>query len=86
MLYNSVMASTDMKKTYEMLDVVQIPESIPEAGIKAGDIGVVDSVYYGGTMMTVEISSADNPVIVILDIKVLPDGALSVVSYTTFGS
>lgn len=80
------MKDAKAKSTYKMLDVVRIPESIPEAGVEAGDVGVVDSVYHEGEMLLVEVSQQDGSVMALLDIKVLPDGALSVVSYTTFGS
>lgn len=80
------MEDAKVKNTYEMLDVVQVPESIPEAGVKAGDIGVVDSVYDEGEMLLVEVSQQDGSVMALLDIKVKPDGALSIVSYSTFGS
>ena len=45
--------------TYRELDVVAIPEPVPELGIKAGTEGVVDHAYDGGRRADVEVSRSD---------------------------
>ncbi len=44
---------------YCALDLVPIPEDIPELGVKAGDLGVVDFVYDDGRGLHVEIGRED---------------------------
>lgn len=45
--------------TYQALDLVPIPEDIPELGVAAGDLGVVDFVYDEGRGLHVEIGRED---------------------------
>jgi len=42
---------------YRELDLVAIPEPIPELGIEAGTLGTVDLVYEGGRKADVEVSN-----------------------------
>ncbi len=44
---------------YRELDLVPIPEDVPDLGVKAGDTGVVDFVYDGGHGLHVEIPRED---------------------------
>ncbi len=44
---------------YRELEMVPIPEDIPELGVKAGDLGVVDFVYDDGRGLHVEIGRED---------------------------
>jgi hypothetical protein len=39
------------QRSYEEFDVVEIPEDVPEARIKAGDCGTVIEVYSDGTAL-----------------------------------
>lgn len=41
---------------YKELDLVTIPEPIPELGIEAGSLGTVDLVYEGGRKADVVVS------------------------------
>jgi hypothetical protein len=48
-----------MRTTYKELDLVSIPEDIPELGIEAGTQGTVDTIYAdgrGGQGLYVEVS------------------------------
>ncbi len=77
--------------TYKALDMVPIPESIPELGIEAGDLGVVDFVYDEGRGLHVEISREDGTTtgFVQLETDEEVDDARSswrIVSYSVFGS
>lgn len=50
------------RTTYKELDLVSIPEDIPELGIEAGTPGTVDTVYadgHGGQGLYVEVSRED---------------------------
>lgn len=73
-------------RTYKELEVLPIPASIPDLGIEAGVTAVIDSVYDDGRMLLVEISGPEAPTDALIDIEVSPDGALSVVGYSTIGS
>jgi hypothetical protein len=44
---------------YRELDLVAIPEPIPELGIEAGFLGTVDHVYNGGHKADIEVSNDD---------------------------
>jgi hypothetical protein len=77
--------------THKALDMVPIPESIPELDIEAGDLGVVDFVYDEGRGLHVEISRADGKTtgFVQLEAKEEVYGSVSswrVVSYSHFES
>lgn len=71
---------TEVKKTYKEMDVVAIPEAIPEIGMEAGRVGVVDRVWAGGKMLHVDASSPTAPS-ALVDLRVEPDGSLCVVGY-----
>ena len=45
--------------TYRELDLIPIPENIPELGVEAGEPGVIDFVYDDGRGMYVEVSRED---------------------------
>jgi hypothetical protein len=70
-------------RTYKALDPIRILEPIPQVGIRAGDVGVVDSVYAEGRMLLVEVSRMSDGLIALLDIATDPD--LHVVSYSKLG-
>ena len=75
--------------TYQALDLVPIPEKIPELGIEAGDLGVVDFVYDEGCGLHVEIGREDGSTAGFVQLKSDPGtGAYSwrVVAYSAFGS
>lgn len=44
---------------YRELDLVPMPEAIPDLGIDAGFLGTVDHVYEGGRKADVEVSDDD---------------------------
>lgn len=77
--------------TYKALDMVPIPESIPELGIEAGDLGVVDFVYDEGRGLHVEISREDGTTTGFVQLEAAEGvyGVASswrVMSYSHFGS
>lgn len=77
--------------TYKALDIVPIPESIPELGVEAGDLGVVDFVYDEGWGLHVEISREDGTTTGFVQLEA-DEGVYSVasswrvVSYSILGS
>ncbi len=74
------------RTTYEELEMVAIPEDIPEFGIEAGTMGTVVTVYDGGQMLDVEVSREDGATVGFVDLKVGEDGSLSIVAYTSIHS
>lgn len=44
------MGASRTLKTYKELDVIAVPEDVPEAGIRAGDKGAVVDVAPDGTL------------------------------------
>ena len=75
-----------MSATYRELEMVAIPEDIPELGIEAGTMGTIASVYDDGRMLDVEVSREDGATIGFVDLKVAEDGSLSLITFTPFGS
>lgn len=61
------------KTTYKELEVVPIPESIPELGIESGFLGTVDYVYEGGHRADVEVSREDGETIGFVTIDSWPE-------------
>jgi hypothetical protein len=74
------------RTTYEELEVVALPEDVPELGVEAGTTGTIVSVYDGGRMLLVEIGREDGTSVGLVDLEVGEDGSLSLVSYTPFSS
>jgi Domain of unknown function (DUF4926) len=72
--------------TYRELEMIAIPEDIPELGIEAGTMGTIATVYEDGQMLDVEVSREDGATIGFVDLKVAEDGSLSVVAFTPFDS
>jgi hypothetical protein len=72
--------------TYRELEMVAIPEGIPELGIEAGTMGTIATVYDDGRMLDVEVSREDGTTIGFVDLKVAEDGSLSLIAFTPFGS
>ena len=72
--------------TYRELDVVPMPEDIPELDVTAGELGVVDFVYDEGRGLHVEISRDDGTTIGFAQLETdsATDGAYSwrVVAYS----
>lgn len=68
--------------TYEELEMVAVPEDVPELGVEAGDEGVVSRVYDGGRRLLVEIGREDGTSAGFVDLKVGEDGIPSVVGYS----
>lgn len=75
--------------TYRELDIVPIPEDIPELGVVAGDLSVVDFVYDEGCGLHVEIGREDGTTagFAQLEADTEADGTVlwRVMSYSSFG-
>lgn len=82
--------ATRTNTTYRALDLVPIPEDIPELGVKAGDLGVVDFVYDEGRGLHVEIGREDGTTagFVQLETEAGTESAYfwRLVAYSKFGS
>ncbi len=74
------------RTTYEELEMVAVPEDVPELGIEAGTLGTIATVYGGGRMLDVEVSREDGTTVGFVDLEVGEDGSLSLVAYTPFRS
>ncbi len=72
--------------TYRELEMVAIPESVPELGIEAGTMGTIATIYDDGRMLDVEVSREDGVTIGFVDLKVTEDGSLSLIAFTPCGS
>jgi hypothetical protein len=59
-------------KTYQEMDIIAIPDPIPEIGMEAGRMGVVDTVYDGGRMLLVDASSPEGPS-ALVDVRLDPE-------------
>lgn len=74
--------------TYRELDVVPIPQDIPELGIEAGRHGTVDTVYddgRGGQGLYVEVSREDGTTVGFVQLESGSEGeSLRVVAYSAF--
>ena len=70
--------------TYRELEMVTIPEDVPEIGIEAGATGTIATVYDGGRMLDVEVSREDGVTVGFVDLRVADDGSLSLVAFTPF--
>lgn len=74
-------------RAYRELDVVSVPEDIPEIGVRVGDEGTVDTVYDGGRMVSVEMSSEDGRSFAFVDLRLEGSDAEPVVfGYTPIGN
>lgn len=75
--------------TYEELDTVPIPQNIPEMGVEAGRVGVVDFIYDGGRGLHIEVARKDGSTAGFVQME-LRDGEAGevwhVVAYSPFGS
>ena len=74
------------RTTYEELEIVDIPEDVPELGVEAGTMGTIVTVYEGGRMLLVEIGREDGTSVGLVDLEVKEDGSLGLISYTPFTS
>lgn len=74
------------RTTYRELEMVAIPEAVPELGIEAGALGTIATVYADGRMLDVEVSREDGTAIGFVDLKVAEDGFLSLVAVTPLDS
>ena len=74
------------RTTYEELELVALPEDVPELGVEAGTSGTIVTVYEGGLMLLVEIGHEDGTSAGLVDLEVGEDGSLGLISYTPFGS
>lgn len=78
--------ATRADTTYRALDVVPIPEAIPELGVEAGDLGVVDFVYDEGRGLHVEIAHKDGTTAGFVQLEADDASFWRVVAHTPFGS
>ena len=64
------------RTTYQELDLVPIPEDIPELGIEAGQYGTVDTVYAiegeAGRGLYVEVSRDDGTTVGFVQLEAKP--------------
>ena len=74
------------RTTYRELEMVAIPEAVPEFGIEAGAPGTIATVYDEGRMLDVEVSRHDGVTVGFADLKVSKDGSLSLVAFTPLSS
>jgi hypothetical protein len=76
------------RTTYQELDMVPIPEDIPEFGIEAGYLGTVDHTYAvegeAGRGLYVEVSRPDGTTIGFTQLEPDEEGAWHVMTYTPF--
>lgn len=77
-----------MRTTYKELDLVSIPEDIPELGIGAGTRGTVDTVYAdrrGSQGLYVEVSREDGSTVGFVQLEAGPEGDdWRVMAYSAF--
>lgn len=74
------------RTTYKELDVVALPEDVPELGVEAGATGTIADIYDGGRMLLVEMGREDGTSAGLVDLHVEEDGSLRLISYTPFSS
>jgi hypothetical protein len=74
------------RTTYEELEIVALPEDVPELGVEAGTTGTIVTVYESGRMLLVEIGCEDGTGAGLVDLEVKEDGSLGLISYTPFSS
>ena len=78
-----------MHTTYQELDMVPIPEDIPELGIEAGYLGTVDHTYpvegEAGRGLYVEVSRPDGTTIGFMQLEADEEGDWHVMTYTPIG-
>ena len=67
---------------YRELEMVAIPEGIPERGIEAGTMGTIVTIYDDGRMLDVEVSREDGVTIGFVDFRVADDHSLSLIAFT----
>jgi hypothetical protein len=61
------------EKIYRELDPVEIPDAVPELGIRPGDRGVIEHIYDGGRVLSVEVPRPDGTSVGFVDIDVSGD-------------
>jgi hypothetical protein len=77
-----------VRGAYHQLDMVPIPEDIPELGIEAGYLGTVDHTYAIGDEVErglyVEVSRPDGTTIGFTQLEADKEGVWHVMTYTPF--
>lgn len=76
----------ETRTTYRELEIVTIPEDVPELGIEAGAMGTIATIYDDGRMLDAEVSREDGSTVGFVDLKIAEDGSLSIVAATLLGS
>ncbi len=74
-----------MERTYSELDVVPVPEDVPDLGVEAGTAATVDTVYADGRMLSLEIGREDGSSAGFVDVEVEESGVLRVVGFSPIG-
>ncbi len=67
---------------YRELDLITIPEDVPELGVRAGDLGTIAGVYDAGRLLGVEIGRDDGTSAGFVDVLIEEGGALHVVGFS----
>lgn len=67
---------------YAELEIIEVPEAVPELGIEAGEEGTVVDVYAGGRLVVVEMNLEDGTSSGLVDIDLEPEPR--VVGHTSF--
>lgn len=73
-------------RTYEELEMVAIPEAIPELGVEPGESGTVALVHEddAGQLLLVHMDREDGATVGSVQLRVAADGAPRVVGYSSF--
>ena len=61
------------KPKYELLEVVPIPDVVPELGIEAGTTGTVVDVLDEGRLVTVDVSDDEGRTIDLINVRLEPE-------------
>lgn len=70
----------ETRHAYRELDMIPMPEPIPELGVQAGEKGTVHDVYDGGRKVFAEVSRDDGTTIGFVDLALHPEPR--VISYS----
>lgn len=58
---------------YELLEVVPVPEDVPELGIEAGTTGTVVEVFVEALLVAVEVSDDEGRTIDLINVRLDPE-------------
>lgn len=66
------MYETKDTRKYEELEVIKLPEDVPEIGVRAGHPATIVDVHPGG-LLTVDVSDGEGHTLDLLDVATAPD-------------